>query len=324
VIVVEVLDRRGRVAERTRVTQLPAVLGRGYDCAVVLDDPHVEARHVELQLDEAGGIVVQDLGTVNGTWRAGSGEPGTGSGAIALGAGGLIRVGATLVRLRTPAAPVPQARPLAVHRGWIAALERPRTALAVTGAALAVVFAGLWLGDTSANGLAQVTSTGLELVVVVALWAGVWAFAGRLNVHRPAYLAHTAVTLVALVALGVAGTVAAYVDVILDATRVVGVLIQLAATVIGVGLVAMQLALATLQPPRTRLLRAVLVVAVVWGLSELLARADQDGMAYVETGLPLRPVPARLVVAPDADHLLRETASLQRTLDALATSDTER
>jgi hypothetical protein len=323
-IVVEVLDRRGRVAQRARLADLPAVLGRGYDCAVVLDDPHVEARHAEVRLDEPGGVVVRDLGTVNGTWRAGSGERGAGSGEIALGSGGAVRLGATTVRLLTPAFPVLPARALVTRSGLVGALERPRTAAAVTVAALVIAVVNLWLGDSSASGLAELTSTGLGLVLAVAAWAGVWAFAGRVNVHRPAFLAHAAVTLTAVVALELVWSLLAYADIVLDASRLADALMWITATAAALAVVFLQLGLATLQPARTRLLRAVAVVAVVWGLSEALERADQESPAYADTEMALRPVPAGLPRAPDADDLLARTGALRRELEALARKDAGR
>jgi pSer/pThr/pTyr-binding forkhead associated (FHA) protein len=53
VIFVEVLDRRGRVAERAAVDQLPFRIGRGYDCDLILDDPHVDALHAVIERNTA-------------------------------------------------------------------------------------------------------------------------------------------------------------------------------------------------------------------------------------------------------------------------------
>ena len=48
-----------------------AVLGRLPECEVVLADPNVSRRHAEVAPDGAGGWVLRDLGSTNGTKRNG-------------------------------------------------------------------------------------------------------------------------------------------------------------------------------------------------------------------------------------------------------------
>ncbi len=46
-------------------------IGRSLECDVVMDDPHVAAKHAELALSEEGNLVLRDLGSLNGTWLDG-------------------------------------------------------------------------------------------------------------------------------------------------------------------------------------------------------------------------------------------------------------
>ena len=59
-----VLDVDGR---RYQLTSPVTVLGRGSEADIVVDDPGVSRRHVEIRL-EGGGAVVRDLGSTNGTF----------------------------------------------------------------------------------------------------------------------------------------------------------------------------------------------------------------------------------------------------------------
>ena len=52
---------------RIRVTGMPLILGRAGDCDVLIDAAHVSAKHCRVWAEE-GKVLVQDLGSTNGTW----------------------------------------------------------------------------------------------------------------------------------------------------------------------------------------------------------------------------------------------------------------
>jgi len=106
VILVEVLDRRFHVGQRLRLERLPAVIGRAYDCDVVLDDPYADARHARLAEEEGGVLVVEDLGSANGLFE--DGRPARVE-RVRLAPGTVVRVGQTSLRVRAgdEAAPAP-------------------------------------------------------------------------------------------------------------------------------------------------------------------------------------------------------------------------
>ncbi|MBI2962998.1 MAG: Flp pilus assembly complex ATPase component TadA [Deltaproteobacteria bacterium] len=64
------IQREGAPAHEVNIPGETAVLGKHADCEVVLDDPLVSRRHARLRLD-AGRIVLEDLGSTNGTELAG-------------------------------------------------------------------------------------------------------------------------------------------------------------------------------------------------------------------------------------------------------------
>ena len=66
-IVVEVLDRFGKVKHRQIVTQFPCRIGRAYDNDIILDDPHISPNHISLE-KSAEGYRAVDLDSENGTF----------------------------------------------------------------------------------------------------------------------------------------------------------------------------------------------------------------------------------------------------------------
>jgi pSer/pThr/pTyr-binding forkhead associated (FHA) protein len=63
---VEVLDAHGHVRARHRIDAVPAIIGRGYGCDVLLDDPWVSPVHARLYRDLDGSFVLEDAGSENG------------------------------------------------------------------------------------------------------------------------------------------------------------------------------------------------------------------------------------------------------------------
>ena len=63
--VVEILDRDGHTRQLVPVWHWPVTIGRAIECDVVLDDPHVAARHATLA-DEDGQLQLQVGDTING------------------------------------------------------------------------------------------------------------------------------------------------------------------------------------------------------------------------------------------------------------------
>ena len=56
----------GAEAGRRHTVVVPAILGRGDEATVVLDEPEVSRRHAEIRFED-GRYVIEDLGSRNGT-----------------------------------------------------------------------------------------------------------------------------------------------------------------------------------------------------------------------------------------------------------------
>lgn len=209
-LIVEVLDRRGHVAGRHRLETLPATLGRGYGCAVILDDRFVSPEHLRIDVDESGEVVAVDLDSLNGLR-----EPSTRQkvSRIPIRAGTRILVGQTVLRFCFPDQQVPPAVPERAET-----LEIGPVTLTPAGGLAVGAIAATWVGvatyldsfgpERSATGVAAFIGTG----IVLAVWAGIWALLGRLLVHRPRFGLHVGLAGLATLATALMASVAAYGD----------------------------------------------------------------------------------------------------------------
>jgi hypothetical protein len=192
---VEILDRRGTVRERVKIDSFPATVGRGYANAVIVDDRLVSVEHLRLSLDEEGGMIVEDLHTVNGTWLT---EPRDSRKSIEqqrVPAGGeaLLRIGQTVLRLRGDDFAVGPA--LSSRAGFEPFGSRVKSGLI----AFLVFAAGFGLNllafaqKTSKKDIwFELIAAALFLLIVFTVWTGFWSFLNRLVAHTFRFMTHLA------------------------------------------------------------------------------------------------------------------------------------
>lgn len=104
------IRREGAEAREVKISGDAAVLGKHADCDVLLDDSRVSRRHARIHL-EGGRIVVEDLGSTNGTELGGQPVEGT----RAADPGEEIRIGPFSIVATLPEATVMQPRPAAAE-----------------------------------------------------------------------------------------------------------------------------------------------------------------------------------------------------------------
>lgn len=185
---IECLDRDGQVLRTESVTRWPVSIGRALDCDVVLDDPHVAARHLILQPGNAG-LELQVGDTLNGVELAGAHLPAGGRAPLASGQG--LRLGGTRLRVRLPDEPLAPERPLAGHqlREWAQAGHagpgvRWTTLLGWAMVALTWLMALHWLESDPGTPAASYLSAGLGALTGVLAWSFFWAVGNKLFQRR--------------------------------------------------------------------------------------------------------------------------------------------
>jgi hypothetical protein len=167
---IEVLSRQHEVASRQRFASAPITIGRAYDNDVVVDDPHVAAHHLRIVRDDAGALVAEDLGSRNGLHVDRESER---RAIVVLDGEQVLRVGTTLLRVRTAAFAVAPEEPLQrAARYWPAAI-----ACIVGVYALAAL--DLWLSETGEAKAIRYFTPLLILTVIVGVWTAAWAVVTR-------------------------------------------------------------------------------------------------------------------------------------------------
>jgi hypothetical protein len=202
VIFVEVLDRRNQVTARTRLVGFPATIGRAYESEVLLDDRYVDPLHARLVLDGDGSMVLEDLGSRNGTRDASTGDP---ISRKVVQSGMVVRMGETRLRLVEPGHPVPAA--VREPRGGTFAMALRRPALAwpvVLAGALVLAMSG-WLANVDSEWATEMVAGVMAAMLLLALWAGAWAFASRIFTGQARFMAHLAVAVGTMTLLTVTG-----------------------------------------------------------------------------------------------------------------------
>jgi len=192
---VEILSRHHHdVTARHRVGDAPIRIGRGYDNDVVLDDPFVAAHHLQLQRTPEGGWEAVDLGSVNGI-RSDRGKARLDR--VALDDERIIRIGHTLLRLRSAAHPV------AAERVDTRQLPLWPAAILLLAAIVGIELTSDWLGETNdfqlTNYLAALEPMG-ELAV---LWIGLWTILCRVFTGQARFERHLVIPLAGVLAYSV-------------------------------------------------------------------------------------------------------------------------
>jgi hypothetical protein len=318
---VEVLDRRGHVRARQRIDALPATIGRGYGCDVLLDDPWASPIHARVYRDLDGSFKVEDAGSENGLW-AGARDERVTLGAI--GRGITLRAGRTHFRLVPADAPV--ARTLAMHVAAPAEAGWDRWWVGVGSAVAAgLAFATTKLvGDPETHHAATMVADALSMMTILALWAGIWALVTRAVWHRARFLAHYAVaalTMLALEAVWKGVEFAAFIAPGVPAFEATLVLLSL---VVVAAMLAGHLSLATALDRRRVIAISSAIVLGFAGLAGLIAEQDKGReSAMPEFSSELAPLDARLIPTQDTTAFFAGLPELKAAVDSLVTEPEE-
>ncbi len=296
---VEVLDRRGRVRERIRLSRLPAFVGRAYTNDVVLEDRFVSPRHAAVSDTDAGEIALEDLGSLNGVKALGDDR---------------YRIGETVLRLVDAARPVAPAEPLPADEGGVLhALRDSRLAIALVLASLLAFTLDAYLGAYYDTSFMRVASPALLGLGALALWSAIWAFVNRLLTHRFDYLRHLSCACVAAVAYILVESFSEHAEFILSSERAGIALRVLGATVTTYFLFSAHLAVIPASTHGLRRRWAAGGTALLLGLASLLSYpGPEDFSAEISVRAPIKALGSSLI-RPKTTAEFLEGARILRT-----------
>jgi len=317
---VEVLDHRGRVRSRHRLTTLPIRIGRSYRNDVIIDDPWVSAEHVEIHREPDGSLVAVDRGSDNGTYRGKSKDRIT---QTRLAAGDRLRIGRTGLRICTAATEVPPT--VAENPTWARlgpALERPAVAAALVVGVVTVLTTADAITTTDYPIGSGALALALALMMSLAAFGGAWALGARLRGRRPRFLQHVAWLAIIVLTLWIGVMFFTYLTVIAPRVRLWAML----EGVLTVGLAMVWLVgHLTLASNLTLRLRLVIAASTVIGLLTLgaLAWSAEEGSSTTELSISysLWPVPRSLLLSSSSERFFDEA---RRIVEHLEVPSTER
>jgi FHA domain-containing protein len=310
---VEVLGRHGEVLARQPVHRWPARVGRGYDAEVILDDPFVAPRHVQIEPATDGRFRVSDLQSVNGmslvpsTQRLGEAE---------VGPEDILRLGHSQIRIRAPSYSVQPELALQA----VSLYRRPAAFVVLACAVIALVVWNAWIATASRDDKAFFVYPAVGACTALAVWISVWSLVGTVG-GRANFAAHGFVACAGLLALMLIDTLGGYLSFgfgahwLEHATNAVGALVFAI-------MIYRHLRLNSRAPRRRLAVFAAIASAAITGLAiglDLAQDASREGrLRYDQTVKP----PAFVWVSGAAPEVfLAEGQALKDKADKAARAD---
>ena len=185
-IIVERLGRHAELLERQRIRLGEGEvlrIGRGWDCEVHLDDPHVALHHASLSLDPSGALMLVDAGSLNGMVELASGRR---AARLLLEQPIEVRLGNSRLRLIDGRAAQDAERPLLPQAATVGWLQPSAWLLVSLGLSLLLDWAGQ-VGEIRSSALLIGALAG---AVVMLAWSFGWALVTRLFAGEMRFLRH--------------------------------------------------------------------------------------------------------------------------------------
>lgn len=181
-LIVEILDRFGKIRERIRIDKFPCRIGRGYHNDIIIDDPYVSPAHLELILDGNRNLILSDTSSENGTYSI---HPVRRLDSIVVEDNQRVRIGHTELRLRSTQFPV---RATVPDRGKPHGVVLRALTVLLTPVAWFLVSA-LLLWSTYLETATEVTfnqllRNTLSVLIFIPLWAFAWSVVSKIVTHR--------------------------------------------------------------------------------------------------------------------------------------------
>jgi FHA domain-containing protein len=311
---VEILGRHDDVLARHPVYRWPALVGRGYDADIILDDPFIAPRHIRIEPLENGRFRVSDLQSVNGICLPPSASPVASTEA---GPDDVVRLGQTQIRVRAPSyvvGPEMKLRATALYR-------RPLSFAVIAAAVLALVLWNSWATTTDQEERWTIVFPALSTALGVAVWISVWSLVGRAAGGRANFAAHGFVVCAALVAWDLSDTLMGYLSFAFHAAWLASVGLVAAAVILAYMLYR-HLRLNSRASTRRLGVAAVLTTVAGFAVGAGLDKASEwqrEGMqSYDGT---VKPPVFLMVPGITPEAFVGDAERLKRKVDAMARAD---
>jgi len=215
-LILEILDRFGKVRERHKLDRLPLRIGRAYENDIILDDPYVSPAHAEILTDNEGKLKIRDLNSDNGLFSL---HPLTRHAELSFEDNQRIRIGHTDIRLRSSSFPVretfiDQGRPSQLHLLFTNLVMLPVFWLLAGAVFVIYNYEQSYRDMTFNNTVSQI----LPLFIFIFVWSCAWAIVSKVITHKFYFSYHAILTSLVLAGFYVIEPVFEYIEFIYPVT----------------------------------------------------------------------------------------------------------
>lgn len=205
-IIIEEVNRLGHVTGRHSYNEFPVTVGRGYQNSLIIDDPYISAEHLLINETE-NGWQVEDRQSENGVkYRLHSAH----SQDNQLNSGDEVIIGRTRLRLVSPLHPVAKTHLLPTRASVSKLLANPAAVVMIIIFTIGFLLVDYKLSIPVKTGTEKLIASMFPTFLFALVWAGIWAFVGRVMIHRASFLPHFVAALLVFLVSMLAAIVSEY------------------------------------------------------------------------------------------------------------------
>jgi len=190
-LIIEILGRGSHAFDLQKIEGDTIRIGRAFDNDLILSDPHICPHHAVLELDEQGGIVLRDTGSINGTFAKGH-KPIESEQKVT--SGDEFSLGKSRFRVYLPDHPVADS----IRLNWVERLAHTvNLPLVAGGLSLVLLVLHLYLqyaGEISEFYVGREVLGAVGVLMVISLWPTSWTLFARYKKHEARFLAQLSAT----------------------------------------------------------------------------------------------------------------------------------
>lgn len=308
-IIIEVLNRLGHSIERHKFDQLPVRIGRSYRNDLIVSDPHVSPEHCLIHENE-NGWQVEDRHSQNGTHvkhHSDNGPPDF------LHSGDDIIIGRCRLRVYSPDHQVAATHPMPTISQFEKLIGQPVTMFIIIMLTLIVMMINHQLLTIRTIGIEKLVATALPAILGACLWAGIWAFVGRVIRHKASFSTQLSISVLFALSLLLINNLGQYISFITSSVLTAKVAEVLLTGMALISLLYINIDNATRATPRARLITSH---AITWSLllfalfMEFAAKPEfTNAPAFSST---LKPPFAKLAPSQSLEDFLKDSDSVFR------------
>lgn len=172
----------------------PLLLGRGYDCDIIIPDEYLSAQHLRIWADDAGQYCVSDCNSENGIYlEAVNGARSRISQETVIPSGSCLHAGKTTIFLHAADTQVAPAKKIHHAGNGIKSFMLRHSWAPPLLAFIALVVMDSYLDHSQKEDYSELVATPFAALTLVSLWSAGWAFLGRMTTHHANFFKHVGI-----------------------------------------------------------------------------------------------------------------------------------